>query len=93
MPENGVGILAENSAPKVGHFRENSQSGEYVLCLYFKDASRKYELAKKYQNRIELKYRYWKSDEDTIAGNYSKQFLNRLSSNDKKMFQNKRTKQ
>lgn len=62
-------------------------SGEYVLCLYFKDASRKYELAKKYQNRIELKYRYWKSDEDTIAGNYSKQFLDRLSLSDKKAFQ------
>jgi hypothetical protein len=62
-------------------------SGEYVLCLYFKDASRKIELAKKYQNRIELKYRYWKSDEDTLAGKYSKEFLNRLSLTDKKEFQ------
>jgi hypothetical protein len=62
-------------------------SGEYVLCLYFKDESRKYELAKKYRNRIELKYRYWKSDEDTLAGKYSKQFLDRLSLSDKKAFQ------
>jgi hypothetical protein len=62
-------------------------SGEYVLCLYFRDATRKYELAKKYQKRIELKYRYWKSDEDTLAGKYSKQFLDRLSPSDKKEFQ------
>jgi len=65
-------------------------SGEYVLCLYYKDDSRKHELANKYGNRSELKYRYWKSDADTLAGKYSKQFLNKLPSNEQKMFKRKR---
>jgi len=47
---------------------------EHVLCLYFKDDSRKDELAKKYQEKNGIKYRYWKSDEDTLKGKYSKQF-------------------
>jgi hypothetical protein len=68
-------------------------SGEYVLCLYYKDESRKYELAKKYKDRIGLNYRYWKSDDDTITGKYSKQFIDRLSPEDKKVFESKRTKQ
>ena len=68
-------------------------SDEYVLCLYYKDDSRKHELAKKYQNRIELKYRYWKSDDDTLAGKYSKEFIERLTPTDKKVFQSKRAKQ
>jgi hypothetical protein len=64
-------------------------SGEYVLCLYYKDDSRKHELAKKYRGRNDLKYRYWKSDSDTLAGKYSKQFLDKLSSNDQRIFQKK----
>ena len=64
-------------------------SGEYVLCLYYKDDSRKHELAKKYRGRSELKYRYWKSDSETLAGKYSEQFLNQLSQNDQKLFQRK----
>lgn len=48
---------------------------EYVLCLYYQDDSRKYELARKYKNRPQLKYRYWKSDEDTRLGKYSEDFL------------------
>jgi hypothetical protein len=66
-----------------------SPSGEYVLCLYYKDDSRKHELAKKYRDRSELKYRYWKSDSATLAGKYSKQFLYQLSQNDQKIFQRK----
>ena len=61
-------------------------SGEYVLCLYYKDDSRKRELAAKYQHNPELKYRYWKSDEDTHAGKYSKEFLDRLSRDERKFF-------
>ncbi len=68
-------------------------SGEYVLCLYYKNDSRKHELAEKYRGRSELKYRYWKSEIETRAGKYSKQFLNELSSNDQKIFQGKREKQ
>lgn len=52
---------------------------EYVLCLYYKDDSRKYELAKKYSNVGGIKYRYWKTDKDTLAGKYSEQFLSNLS--------------
>jgi len=45
-------------------------SGEYVLCLYYKDNSRKHELAAKYRDRSGLKYRYyWKSKSETLAGN------------------------
>jgi hypothetical protein len=60
---------------------------DHVLCLYFKDDSRKYELADRskfeYQN---VKYRYWKSDIDTIRGKYSPEFLGKLSNADKKRF-------
>lgn len=52
-------------------------STEYVLCLYYVDDSRKIELAKKYQEK-NVKYRYWKSDEDTRKGKYSKEFLERI---------------
>ena len=65
-------------------------SGEYVLCLYYKDDSRKHEMAYKYGNRSELKYRYWKNDADTLSGKYSKQFLNKLPSNEQKVFKRKR---
>jgi hypothetical protein len=49
-------------------------TSEYVLCLYYKDDSRKRELASKYLNRKGIKYRYWKSDEATVKGEYSKEF-------------------
>ena len=52
-------------------------STEYVLCLYYTDDSRKNELAKKYQGKDGIHYRYWKSDEDTRKGKYSKEFLER----------------
>jgi len=52
-------------------------STEYVLCLYYTDDSRKNELAKKYQEKNDIHYRYWKSDEDTRKGKYSKEFLER----------------
>jgi hypothetical protein len=68
-------------------------SGEYVLCLYYKDDSRKHELAEKYRDRSELKYRYWKSESETLAGKYSKIFLDELSPNDQKIFQGKQEKQ
>lgn len=48
---------------------------EYVLCLYYQDDSRKYELARKYKNRPQIKYRYWKSNEETRLGKYSEEFL------------------
>ena len=67
-------------------------NNEYVLCLYYIDDSRKYELARR-QNELypDVKYRYWKSDKDTLKGRYSKQFLENLSEEDRKRFtKNKR---
>ena len=57
---------------------------EYVLCLYYVDDSKKFELANKYKNNPNIKYRYWKSDEDTLKGKYSKQFLDKLSPAERK---------
>ena len=48
---------------------------DYVCCLYWMDDSRKYELAKRYKERKDIKYRYWKSNADTLAGKYSKEYL------------------
>lgn len=62
-------------------------SGEYVLCLYYKDDSLKHKLAAKYRGRPGLKYRYWKSDADTIRGAYSREFLDSLSPEERKRFE------
>jgi hypothetical protein len=59
---------------------------EYVLCLYFKDDSRKNEIAEKYKNMKGIKYRYWKSDIDTLSGKYSEEFLKKLKPKERKMF-------
>jgi hypothetical protein len=64
-------------------------TGEYVLCLYYKDGSRRDELAAKYRNRPELKYRQWKSDKDMRAGKYSIEFLEKLSPAERNRFQRK----
>lgn len=63
---------------------KHKKGKEYVLCLYYADDSRKYELAKKYGKETKIKYRYWKSDEDTLRGKYSKQFLEKLSPKERK---------
>lgn len=59
---------------------------EYVLCLYYKDDSRRQELARKYANSIGIKYRYWKSDQDTLSGKYSQEFLGKLTLEERKEF-------
>jgi hypothetical protein len=71
----------------------NPPTGEYVLCLYYKDDSRKNELATKYRDRSGLKYRYWKGDSQTLAGEYSKEFLEKLSPKNRKIFQRRQEKQ
>ena len=64
---------------------EGKQMGkDYVLCLYYKDDSRKYELFEKYKEKPDVKYRYWKSDKDTLKGKYSKEFISNLSPNERK---------
>lgn len=66
---------------------------EYVLCLYYHDDSRKNELAERYRdNSSDTKYRYWKSDEDTLKGKYSEEFLSKLDKVDKKRFTTDKTK-
>jgi hypothetical protein len=53
---------------------------EYVLCPYYKDDSRKYELANRCQKDCpDVEYRYWKSDERTLRGEYSQEFLSKLN--------------
>ena len=61
-------------------------SEEFILCLYYKNDSRKQELRSKYQSNKNIKYRYWKSDEDTENGKYSKMFLSKLSKQKQKQF-------
>lgn len=48
---------------------------EYVACLYWHSPDRKHELADRYKNTPNLKYRYYKSNADTRARKYSPQFL------------------
>jgi len=68
--------------PMIGKKRQP----DYVLCLYYKDDTRKHELASKYRNREGIKYRYWKSDEATRKGEYSEEFLQALSPEHRKLF-------
>ena len=63
------------------------KSTEYVLCLYYKDDSRKYELAERQKiEYADVTYRYWKSDEATLRGEYSNEFLNKLSKEQRERF-------
>ena len=66
---------------------------DYVLCLYYSDDSRKFELAERYRDKFsDVKYRYWKSDEDTLKGKYSEEFLSKLDKVDKEYFTTDKTK-
>ncbi len=59
---------------------------EHVLCLYYKDDSRKHELAERNRQEYGVKYRYWKSDKATLKGQYSKEFLDKLSKKERNYF-------
>lgn len=59
---------------------------EHVLCLYYKDDSRKHELAERNKQEYDVKYRYWKSDEATLKGQYSKEFLEKLNKKERNYF-------
>lgn len=58
-----------------GKVSTNNRSGDYVLCLYWCDDSRKRELYERYKDTTGIKYRWWKSDADTCAGKYSQKYL------------------
>jgi len=60
----------------------NANDNDYVCCLYWMDDSRKHELAQRYRQREDIKYRYWKSNADTLAGKYSKNYLDKEATND-----------
>jgi hypothetical protein len=59
---------------------------EHVLCLYYKDDSRKHELGERNKQEYGVKYRYWKSDEATLKGQYSQEFLSKLPTSERKHF-------
>jgi hypothetical protein len=59
---------------------------EHVLCLYYEDDSRKHELADRNKQEYGVEYRYWKSDEATLKGQYSKEFLSKLPEPERKHF-------
>jgi len=59
---------------------------EHVLCLYYSDDSRKHELAERNEEEYGIKYRYWKSDEATLRGEYSQEFLEGLKESNKRHF-------
>lgn len=60
---------------------------EHVLCLYYENDSRKDELAERNKQEYGAKYRYWKSDLDTLKGKYSEEFLGKLKKSDRKYFE------
>jgi len=63
---------------------------EFVLCLYYKDDSRKHELASRQRTEYpDVKYRYWKSNQATLEGEYSKEFLEKLGEVEKRHFTSK----
>ena len=80
-----IGELENNNFHHAKVNMEGKKRGtDYVLCLYYKDDSRKKELADKYKGQADIKYRYWKSDEDTIKGNYSDEFLSKIPPEERK---------
>jgi hypothetical protein len=49
---------------------------EYVLCLYYKNELRDNELINRNNSKYHVKYRSWKSNNDTYNGVYSRKFIN-----------------
>ena len=54
----------------------NPKNNEHVLCLYWRDDERGYELMSRHGDNKDIKYRWWKSNADTRLGKYSKQYGN-----------------
>jgi hypothetical protein len=70
---------------KVNEYLLKGQT-EHVLCLCYEDDARKYELAERNKKEYGVKYRYWKSDEATLKGEYSEEFLKKLPSKEREHF-------
>ncbi len=58
----------------VGKISTKPNNGDYVLCLYDTNDKRKNELFQRYGDQANVKYRWWKSNADTLAGKYSEEF-------------------
>jgi hypothetical protein len=78
----------KNHGFEMAKVNENLLEGQtdHVLCLYYEDDSRKHELAERNRQEYGVKYRYWKSDEATLEGQYSDEFLSKLSKSKRKHF-------
>lgn len=58
---------------------KDANAGDHVLCLYWADDSRKHELAMRHSGNDDVRYRYWKSNEQTRRGEYSEHYLNSIN--------------
>lgn len=63
----------------VGKVIDEPRGSDYVACLYWHDASRDHELEKRWARHPNVKYRHYKTNADTRAGKYSKQFLRSIA--------------
>lgn len=57
----------------VAKVSKEALDGEHVLCLYYANDARGSELFERYKDEANVKYRWWKSDEATMRGEYSEQ--------------------
>ncbi len=72
---------------KVSRQLEGSNT-DWVLVLYYKDDSRKQELADRARSEYPgARYRWWKTNAATLEGQYSEEFLSKLSPDRAKEFQ------
>ena len=51
----------------------DANKNDYVLCLYYINDKRKYELAERYK-QSDVRYRYWKLNKTTRLGIYSEEY-------------------
>lgn len=71
---------------------EPSKKDDYVLCLYSGDNRYARELRDDYSNVPGLKYRSFKFDSDTAAGNYSEEFLSKLDDDERERWERDRSR-
>lgn len=63
--------------------RKTDKGFGFGLFIYDSKPRLKTEL-KTYADEKNIKYRYWKGDENTLKGNYSEQFLSKMSPEERK---------
>ncbi|MCJ7632399.1 hypothetical protein MUP77_08400 [Candidatus Bathyarchaeota archaeon] len=59
---------------------------EHVLCPHYEDDSREDEITDRNREEYGVKYRYWKSNATTRRGEYSEEFLEKLSKSERDYF-------